>query len=108
MSMEMLGALRVVDMLFCGAAVLAEAPPRAGIDRLDGPTRAKALAALAGLAILGMAMVLLIWMGARYTRRYMNSGRRGPSEPVRTTDWVRRSNEDEPPGGTPFIPPPPD
>lgn len=41
------------------------------IKRLDGPTRAKVLAALAGLVILGFGMVMLAWLGARVTRRYM-------------------------------------
>lgn len=41
------------------------------LNRLDGPTRAKVLAALAGLAILGLGMMALTWLGARVTRRYM-------------------------------------
>jgi hypothetical protein len=41
-----------------------------GIRKLDGATRAKALAALAGLIILGFGMVALIWLGARVTQRY--------------------------------------
>jgi hypothetical protein len=41
------------------------------IRRMDGPTRAKVLAALAALIILGFGMVLLAWLGARVTRRYM-------------------------------------
>jgi hypothetical protein len=45
------------------------------IRRLDPQTRAKVLAALAALVILGLALVLLVWLGARATRRYMNSGR---------------------------------
>jgi hypothetical protein len=49
------------------------------IRRLDPQTRAKVLAALAALVILGMAMVLLVWLGARATRRYMNSGRAASS-----------------------------
>jgi hypothetical protein len=40
------------------------------IKRLDDPTRAKVLATLAGLIILGFAMVLLAWLGARVTQRY--------------------------------------
>ena len=40
------------------------------IKRLDDPTRAKVLAALAGLIILGFALVLLAWLGARITQRY--------------------------------------
>ena len=40
------------------------------IKRLDDPTRVKVLAALAGLIILGFAVVLLTWLGARVTQRY--------------------------------------
>ena len=45
------------------------------IDRLDDASRAKVLAALAGLIILGFAMVLLTWLFARTVQRY----RRGTS-----------------------------
>lgn len=45
------------------------------IDRLDDASRAKVLAALAGLIILGFAMVLLTWLLARIVQRY----RRGTS-----------------------------
>ena len=40
------------------------------IKRLDDPRRAMVLAALAGLIILGFAMVLLAWLGARVAQRY--------------------------------------
>ena len=43
------------------------------IKRLDDATRAKVLAAMAGLIILGFAMVLLTWLGARITERYRRS-----------------------------------
>jgi hypothetical protein len=43
---------------------------RPGIKRLDDPTRARVLAALAALVILGFAMVLLTWLAARITQRY--------------------------------------
>jgi hypothetical protein len=58
------------------------------IKRLDGPTRAKVLAALAALVILGFAMVALAWLGARVTRRYMKgtSYLRPTSRPERS-DW---------------------
>ena len=51
------------------ATVVAQAPAPL-IKRLDDPMRAKVLAALAGLIILGFAMVLLAWLGARVTQRY--------------------------------------
>jgi hypothetical protein len=44
------------------------APPL--IKLLDDPTRAKVLAALAALIILGFAMVLLTWLFARVVHRY--------------------------------------
>ena len=50
----------------------AEQPQTALIKKLDGATRAKVLAALAGLIILLFAMVALIWLGARFTQRYRN------------------------------------
>jgi hypothetical protein len=40
------------------------------IDRLDEVSRAKVLAALAALIILGFAMVLLTWLFARVVQRY--------------------------------------
>lgn len=58
------------------------------IKRLDGPRRAKVLAALAALVILGFAMVVLAWLGARVTRRYMRSTSyfRSTPRPERS-DW---------------------
>ncbi len=63
--------------------------------RLDGATRAKML------VILGFGGVLLIWMGARMTRRYMHSG--GPllnASPMRPDDWaekpLRKSSKPKP------------
>ena len=47
----------------------ADAPPPL-IKRLDDPTRAKVLAALAALIILGFAMVLFTWLFARVMHRY--------------------------------------
>jgi hypothetical protein len=48
---------------------------QAPLKRLDDATRVKVLAALAALIILGFAMVLLAWLGARVVQRY----RRGSS-----------------------------
>lgn len=57
--------------------------------RIDGATRAKMLAALAGLVILGFGAVILIWLGARMTRRYMHSGQPLPkTTPLRPDDWA--------------------
>ena len=41
-----------------------------GLKKLDGPSQAKVLAALAALIILGFGMVALTWLGARVTQRY--------------------------------------
>lgn len=57
-----------------------------------GRARAKASAALAGLVILGFAMVGLTWLGARLTRRYMfgPTGQPQPTKPtsIREDDWA--------------------
>ena len=83
--------------------VLAQAAPkkRPLIQRLDPTRRAKVLAAIAGLVILGFGMVLLTWLGARATRRYMNREpilhEKPPEEtPIRERDWADK------PLGSPF------
>ena len=59
------------------------------IKRMDGPTRAKVLAAIAGLVILGFGMVLLTWLGARITRRYMKrTSYFRPTERPEKSDWT--------------------
>jgi hypothetical protein len=68
-----------------------------GLMKLDGPSRAKALAALAGLVILGFGLVALIWLGGRWTRRYMQSTvPHGPRDMDRA-DWTQRSDHVPPP-----------
>lgn len=56
--------------------------------------RARVLAALAGLVILGFTLVLLAWWGARFTRRYLrrpwpDQRRRQPSG-VSEFDWANK------------------
>ncbi len=81
-----LGAALVCGLLHQTAAVAQEKLPL--IRRLDGPTRAKVLAALAGLIILGFGMVLLVWLGARVTRRYMKgSSYFRPTPRPERSDW---------------------
>lgn len=62
------------------------------IRRLDPQMRAKVLATLAGLVILGIAMVALVWLGGRATRRYMGSEtkprRREPA--INPDDWAHK------------------
>jgi hypothetical protein len=59
-----------VLLLAISAPAWADIPPPPPIKRLSDPNRAKVLAALAGLIILGFGMVLLTWLGARITQRY--------------------------------------
>ena len=80
------------------AALAQDAPP---IKRLDGQTKAKVLAALAALVILGFGLVLLVWLGARMTQRYRKSTShfRATSRPGEH-DWARKplapKDQDEP------------
>jgi len=60
-------------------------------EKLDPPSRAKVLMALTGLVILGFGMIALVYLGARFTRRYMNSSSKSdkPSLSVTTRDaWA--------------------
>ncbi|MEQ8786843.1 MAG: hypothetical protein RIC55_11115 [Pirellulaceae bacterium] len=67
--------------------------PKSLLQSLDELDRAKVLSALAGLIILGLGMLALVWLGARITRRYMDSATR--YRPPRRTDadlddWARK------------------
>jgi len=78
------------DMLDAPWILAQQAEPL--IRRLDPQMRAKVLAALAGLVILGIAMIVLVWLGGRATRRYMGiepmARRRQPQ--VNPDDWARK------------------
>ena len=78
------------------AAALANAPPPPAIKQLDGATRAKVLAALAGLIILGFGMVALIWFGAHVAQRYrQGSSVFRPTPRPGEHDWARKPLDDE-------------
>lgn len=70
------------------AMLLAQEPH--GFEKLPPVVRAKMLAALAGLALLGVAMILLAWLGARATRRYMNSS----AQVDNSYQWARNREDD--------------
>jgi hypothetical protein len=68
------------------------------IKRLDGATRAKVLAALAGLVILGFLMVVLTWLGGRVARRYMGVGIKPKPLPLPgDEEWTRPVGEEKGP-----------
>jgi len=64
------------------------------ILRLEPKDRVRVLAALAAVIILGFALVLLAWWGARATRRYMNRPprirQRTDSPVVKEDDWATK------------------
>jgi len=64
------------------------------IDRLDPVTRAKVIAALIGLVVLGIGMILLVWLGGRMVRRYVTAPdrlrkRSRPSGPTEDDWWSK-------------------
>jgi hypothetical protein len=63
-----------------------------GIRKLDRKSRAKVLSAMAGFVILWLAIIVFIWLGARYTRRYMHGTLRSSFSraPVEEDDWARK------------------
>lgn len=68
--------------------------------RLKPQDRARVLAALAALVILGFALVALAWWGARYTRRYLKRpwphSERHRSGAISEFDWAQKPLYDEP------------
>jgi len=85
-----------------------QAEKRLAIERLDPLTRAKVLAALVGLIILMLGLMLLASIGARWARNYGNVSRRLPTTQRKSTthvdDWASRPRpssttrtQDEPP-----------
>lgn len=62
--------------------------------RLKPQDRARVLAALAALVILGFALVLLVWWGARFTRRYLKRpwprSERRRSATISEFDWAEK------------------
>ncbi len=77
-------------LVLFAATAWAELPPPL-IKRLDGPMRARVLAALAGLIILGFAMVLLAWLGARVVQRYrQGSSFFRPTPRPGEHDWAKK------------------
>jgi hypothetical protein len=83
-------------MALVQAAAWADVAPVPPIKQLDGATRAKVLAALAGLIILGFGMVALIWLGARVVQRYrQGSSVFRPTPRPGEHDWARKPLDDE-------------
>ena len=78
-----------------GAPVRAEVAP---IQRMDGATKARVLAALAALIILGFGMIALVWLGARITQRYRNrTSYFRPTPRPGENDWANKPLSGDPP-----------
>lgn len=52
--------------------------------------RARVFAALGAVVVLGICMILLVWWGARATRRYMNRPVHSDRPPIPVDDWASR------------------
>ena len=65
--------------------------PQAPIRRMDDATRAKVLSAMAGLIILGFALVLLTWLAARVVQRYRHgTSYFRPTMRPREHEWTKK------------------
>jgi hypothetical protein len=94
-------AFAIVYLIVAPQLALADVRPPSVLERLEPSRRVKVLSAVAGLIILGFGLVLLAWLGARATRRYMHREpilREKPptGTPVREKDWTEK------PMGRPF------
>jgi|SRR5688572_312918 hypothetical protein len=89
-----------IAICLLGHAVAYADLPAPPLKRLPGPEKAKALAALAGLIILGFSAVLLTWLGARITHRYRHGASYfRPTPRPGEHDWSRKplTPSDDPP-----------
>jgi hypothetical protein len=65
--------------------------PTVPLKQLDDQSRARVLAAVAALIILGFGMVLLTWLGARVTQRYRQGvSYMRPTPRPGEHDWAKR------------------
>jgi hypothetical protein len=93
-SLASAGAILLLALI--QAAAWADVAPIPPLKQLDGATKAKVLAALAGLIILGFGMVALIWLGARVTQRYRKGTSYFQPTPRPTEhDWARKPLADD-------------
>jgi hypothetical protein len=72
------------------------------IERLDPQRRAAVLAALAGLILLGIGLVLLVWLGGIAARRRnrverVRTERLRALHPPQVSDWDRKQPADDNP-----------
>jgi hypothetical protein len=77
-------------------------PPGPLLDRLDPQRRAAVLAALAGLILLGIGLVLLVWLGGIAARRRnrverLRTERTRAAHPPQISDWDRKQPADDNP-----------
>lgn len=83
-----------------GFWLVAEAEKKSLLQRLDPAVRAKVLAALAALVMLGLLMMVLAWLGGRFTRKYINRRpdiREPDTTPVpHQDDWASKPLSDDP------------
>ena len=56
----------------------------------DQATLVKVIMALVGLVILGVAMIALVWLGARVTRRYFASLNDPPKDTAAEDHWYKK------------------
>jgi hypothetical protein len=77
-----------------GLPLQIQPPPPPPLLRMTPRDRARVLAALAGLIILGFMLILLAWWGARFTRRYLRrpwpDQRRRRVPVVSEFDWANK------------------
>lgn len=64
--------------------------------RIDGPMRARILAALAGIVIFGFCIVGLAWLGGRMTRRMLKTNEEQRQRYLTTEQLIRDDWADKP------------
>lgn len=84
--------------LICCGVLLAQAE-RPLLMRLEREDRVRVFLALAAILAIGFAAILFAWLGARWTRRYVNRpashSRDLPFPPPSQEDWASKRLHDD-------------
>jgi hypothetical protein len=78
------------------AILLAAAEIESPLPQLDPQRRAGVLLALAGLVILGLGMIALVWLGAQHVRRLARQRPIGRTRDASSWSALPRLNSDTP------------
>jgi len=81
----------VIAAMLTWGLMLQEAASKSGWEKLDDEHRAAVLSALMGLIALGVLSIVILWLGGRVVRRWMDSDPGFQPSGGNPDDWAGKS-----------------